>query len=321
MPSSPSATIGTAGRIILVEDYDALSIAFGSTLRKLAPNCLTTVVRSLAEAEIAAAAARPDLFVIDFDPPHAGAVGFFNAMKAAHPNARVLVIGAITWPDLAHERIGPGAFHFIAKPFELAKFGEAVRSLLPSGQAPAILPEGGTLRDLDLTDLIALFGVAAVTTILRVTATSGATGEIYFSAGQMTQAVVMGKSGVPALEEMLSWPSPRFVENEMRANPPRALHGPWTSVLLEALRGVQTMERSAGPAPSTAVVPATPKKKVVVIDDTELLLIFVEDILQTARPSLEIATAASGLEGVRRTTELLPDLVLLDYQLAGRGGR
>ncbi len=276
-----------------------MSIAFGSTLRKLAPNCHTAVVRSLAEAEIAAAATKPDLFVIDFDPPHAGAVGFFNRMKASHPTARVLVIGAITWPELARERMRPGAFHFIAKPFELAKFGAAVGELLPSGQASAILPAGGMLRDLDLTDLIALFGVAAVTTILRVTAISGATGEIYFSAGQMTQAVVMGKSGVPALEEMLRWPAPRFVENEMRANPPRALHGPWTSVLLEALSGARTMEESAERGEGTAAAPALPEKKIVVIDDTELLLIFVEDILRTARPSLEIATAASGLEGVQ----------------------
>ena len=320
VPSPPSATLGTAGRIILVEDYDALSIAFGSTLRKLAPSCHTVVVRSLAEAEIAAAASKPDLFVIDFDPPHAGAVAFFNGMKAAHPDARVLVIGAMTWLELAHERVYPGALHFIAKPFELAKFGEAVQALLPSEQAPAILPAAGTLRDLDLTDLIALFGVAAVTTILRVTATSGATGEIYFSAGQITQAVVMGKSGVPALEEMLRWPSPRFVENEMRANPPRALHGPWTSVLLEALRSVQTTERSAEPGHRTAVVPAPPEKQIVVVDDTEMLLIFVEDILHTARPSLKIATAASGLEGVRRITELLPDLVLLDYSLPDVAG-
>ncbi len=68
------------------------------------------------------------------------------------------------------------------------------------------------------------------------------------------------------------------------------------------------------------MAPAMPEKKIVVIDDTELLLIFVEDILRTARPSLEIATAASGLEGVRRTTELLPDLVLLDYSLPDVAG-
>jgi CheY-like chemotaxis protein len=81
------------------------------------------------------------------------------------------------------------------------------------------------------------------------------------------------------------------------------------------------VEEPAPAAVVAAVAPERPKpvaktgKKIVVIDDTEMLLIFVEDALATADPSLEIVTAFTGSEGLRRTQVMLPDLVLLDYSL------
>ena len=51
------------------------------------------------------------------------------------------------------------------------------------------------------------------------------------------------------------------------------------------------------------------------IDDTEMLLIFVEDVLSTADPSLQIVTAFTGGEGARRAEVMIPDLILLDYDL------
>ena len=179
---------------------------------------------------------------------------------------------------------------------------------------------GRERRDLDLTDLIALFGLAGVTTVLRVTAISGATGEISFSAGHITGAVVMGKAGVPALEEMLRWPSPRFVENGLRAELPGMVRGMWNSVLLEALRATQADAVSSEEESTRTPDLEVPESKIMVIDDTELLLVFVEDTLRTARPSLQIATAASAVEGLERTIELLPDLILLDYSLPDYSG-
>ena len=174
-------------------------------------------------------------------------------MRSAHPDARALVIAANTWEDLEGERLRQGAFRFIQKPFELAKFTGAVAGLLALGNESGAARDG--LRHLDLTDLIALFCVAGQTTILTVTATAGGTGEIHFSGGQITQCRgFMGKSGVEALEEMLRWPSPRFFENEMREHSPRTLHGPWTSTLQEALRAVRTAKSEPLPEPGRVVL-------------------------------------------------------------------
>ena len=56
------------------------------------------------------------------------------------------------------------------------------------------------------------------------------------------------------------------------------------------------------------------------IEDTEMLLVFVEDSLATADPTLEIDTANTGAEGVKRVQARSPDLVLLDYSLPDFNG-
>jgi len=52
-----------------------------------------------------------------------------------------------------------------------------------------------------------------------------------------------------------------------------------------------------------------------VVDDTELLLVFVEEVLSTLTPPLHIVTAASGVAGLEKAASEKPDLILLDYSL------
>ncbi len=106
------------------------------------------MAHSLAEAETAAAAMRPELFVLDLDPPPSGEIEFFNKLKAQYPEARVLVIAAGTSRELRAERGTAGAIQFIEKPFDLAEFGAAVQALLGPWAAAALDDLRGTLRDL-----------------------------------------------------------------------------------------------------------------------------------------------------------------------------
>ena len=73
---------------------------------------------------------RPELFVLDLDPPPSGEIEFFNKLKAHYPEARVLVIATGTSRELRAERGTAGAIQFIEKPFDLAEFGAAVQALL-----------------------------------------------------------------------------------------------------------------------------------------------------------------------------------------------
>ena len=61
-------------------------------------------------------------------------------------------------------------------------------------------------------------------------------------------------------------------------------------------------------------------KKIVLIDDTDMLLIFVEDVLATADPELQITTALNATDGMKQIERVNPDLVLLDYSLPDFNG-
>ena len=128
-----------------------------------------------------------------------------------------------------------------------------------------------------------------------------------------------------ALEELLSWANPDLREKEKRTRTTkRTIQAPWTEAFLTALEKTKKQAPSPRPAsvvrPALATSPEKTGKKIVVIDDTEMLLIFVEDVLVTAQPDLRITTAGSGVSGVKKLKGFVPISVLLDYSLPDFNG-
>jgi DNA-binding response OmpR family regulator len=321
VPASHESPAGTASSVLLVEEYDALAAAITSALKKFAPRHRIRAVESLAEAEASMAETSPQLLIVDFDPPRSDAIEFLRRISAANPNARFLAIGSGVPPELNSERYGANAIQFIEKPFELAEFGAAVQALLGPWTNPVSGDSRGTLRDLNIRDLVPLQCLNLATGILHLRSADERSGEIHFLDGQITHAVTGNFTGAGALHQMMRWKTPHASETERVIDAPRTIHGAWPHVFFEALHktAVVVVETPAPAIPQP--VSETPKeasktgKKIVVIDDTEMLLIFVEDALATADPSLQIVTAFTGSEGVRRTEVTMPDLVLLDYSL------
>jgi DNA-binding response OmpR family regulator len=321
VPASQESRAGTASSVLLVEEYDALAAAITSALRKFAPRHSVRAVESLAEAEASVAETSPQLLIVDFDPPRADAIEFLERISAANPNARFLAIASGVPPELNGERYGPNAIQFIDKPFELAAFGAAVQALLGPWMNAISGDSRGTLRDLNVRDLVPLQCLNSATAVLHLRSTGDRSGEIHFLDGQITHAAAGNFTGPGALYQMMRWKNPRARETERVIDAPRTVHGPWSQVFLEALRKT-AMVPEESPAPAvTPAISESPKKavktgkKIVIIDDTDMLLIFVEDTLATADPNLQIVTALTGNEGVRRAEVMSPDLVLLDYSL------
>lgn len=319
VPASLESSAGTAPSVLLIEEYDALAAAITSALKKFAPQHRTHVVRSFAEAD-AAGQIEPQLLIVDFDPPQQDAIDFFDRFRPLHPDVRVLAIASGLPPDFAVERYGPCAIHFVEKPFELADFGAAVQALLGPWTAAKSGNSRGTLRDLNLRDLIPLQCVNAVTSVLKIKGSDGRAGEIHFVEGQIRHAAAPGLSGTDALHELLRWRDTHSREAPGSSDAPRTIHGPWGHIFVEAMRATkergEPAETVARPAKTTTTKPR-PKvsKKLLIIDDTEMLLIFVEDALSVADPSLQIVTTLTGTEGLRRAEMMTPDLILVDYSL------
>ncbi|MEY2491647.1 MAG: two-component system, OmpR family, alkaline phosphatase synthesis response regulator PhoP [Verrucomicrobiota bacterium] len=316
----PATTSGIERSILLIEEYHALAVAIESALKKFAPQHRTHVARSLAEARTVAHAQKPELIILDFDPPHSGAIGFFEEIQSVLPDSRVLVIAAGTSPELVAERGANGALQFLEKPFELVDFGAAVQALL--GPWMETGTSRGTLRDLALVDAASLACLAGNNAMLQVHAPEERDGQLHIQKGRLVHAITGEAEGENALIDLLQWKEVRFVETAGPAGIPKTLRGPWAATLVEALR--ETKKRAAAlrelvPAkpqvPAPAAPPAKTGPKILVIDDTEMLLIFVEDSLTLADPSFQITTALTGLHGVKEAERIRPDLILVDYSL------
>jgi DNA-binding response OmpR family regulator len=315
----PSPVTPTQRNVLLIEEYDALSVAIQSALKKFAPLHRFHAVRSLAEARRAALEQKPELIILDFDPPHPGAIAFFGEIRGVLPETRVLVIAAGITPDLIAERGANGALQFLEKPFELVEFGAAVQALLGPWMETGTLR--GTLRDLALDDVAVLALSTPRNVVIEVRAGENRTGELHLRNSQITHARTAEAEGKRALVEMLSWSDPHFIENIASESAPRTIHDPWAATLIEALREAKKSKHTR-PAPAEPKMPAKPavvatKKgpKILIIDDTEMLLIFVEDSLALADPTLQMSTALTGLDGVKEAARIIPDLVLVDYIL------
>jgi DNA-binding response OmpR family regulator len=282
------------------------------------------VVDSLTEAEASLVESSARLLIVDFDPPRTDTIEFLQRLSAAHSDVRMLAIASGVPDTLNTQRQGPSAIQFIDKPFELAEFGAAVQALLGPWTNATSGDSRGSLRNLSARDLVPLQCLNLATAVLHLRSGAERAGEIHFLEGQITHAATGNFTGVGALHQMLGWNDPRAHETEPVVDGPRTIQGGWQAVLLEAFRhAVAPVKEEPAPIPArvSAPIPDPPKtvpktgKKIVVVDDTEMLLIFVEDALATADPSLQIVTAFTGSEGLRRAETALPDLVLLDYSL------
>ncbi len=187
-PPTESSGRSTGG-ILLVEEYSALQVAITSALSKFAPLHKVRIAHGFAEAEAAAERMRPDLFLLDLDPPPSGEITIFQRLKARHPEARMLVLAPGTSRELRAERGTAGAIQFIEKPFDLDEFGAAVQALLGPWTLPHSLHPRGTLLDLHLIDLVQLKCLALSNGVLRLETDDGRSGAIYFRRGQICHAV------------------------------------------------------------------------------------------------------------------------------------
>ena len=333
MPSPTHSPAGTEGSVLLVEEYDALGAAIKAALRKFAPKHAVQVVRTLEDARAIAFKTPPALLIVDFDPPLPGALEFLAHLRSVAPEMRVLVIAAGIPHEISRGDRAPTALTFVEKPFQLEDLGAAVQALLQPHDAATGSNSSATINELNLADIIPLLGIEGVSEIVNVTvAEQELVGEIHFARGQIHHATASGLEGIDALREMLRWPAPDFARAESKAEAPRSIEGRWPTVLNDVLRSIPRSSPAHAPkirraAPSKKEPSPKPEppiardgKKVLVIDDTETLRDFVEEMLTTADPRLQIVCAEDATAGLAASITFQPDLILLDYSLPDFNG-
>jgi DNA-binding response OmpR family regulator len=303
------------GRILVLEPDLDLAEKIRAALNEAAPAAEIDVAPTLEQAHDIILNAKPDLFVLDIDAVPDLSQEFLYDLRTSHPNARAIVLTGGHLAVHQEQAAGLGAIHFLEKPFPHGDFVALVEALLSPSSAADSEKFQGTLSDLHLADIIQLKCMSGSSAVLQFTGPKGEKARVYFEAGQVRHATAPGKEGVAAFNEIVNWKGGQISEVSGAAPGPRTIDQDWQMLLMEAVRKIDETRDKHSSAP---VRPKTATRKVLVIDDSLMLLSFVKEILTEA--NYEAVTAATAEEGLAAAANDPPDLILLDYVLPDMKG-
>ena len=314
-PSHSADDTAPGGRVLVLEPDLALAENIRAALQEAASSARVDVAPTLEQAQDLILRAKPDLFVLDIEAVPDLGQEFLYDLRTSHPNARAIVLTGAHFAAHREQAAGLGAIHFLEKPFPHGDFVDLVQALLSPSSKPDSEKFQGTLSDLHLADIIQLKCMAGSTAVLQFTGPKGEKARIYFDGGQVRHATAPGKEGVAAFNEIVNWKGGQISEVSGAGASPRTIELDWQILLMDAVRNLDETRGSR----STAAQPRTSAaRKVLVIDDSLMLLGFVKEILSEA--NYEVSTAATAEEGLAAAANDPPKLILLDYVLPDMKG-
>ncbi len=313
--SSSVSHSAEGGRVLVLAPEEQLSADILRALGEAAPGAQTSVARNLEEAQRLVMHDRPDLFVLDVDATYDLGQEFLYDLRTSHPNARAIVLTGVHLSAQREKAAGLGAIHFLEKPFPHADFVTLVEALLAPGGPSDREKFQGTLSDLHIADIIQLKCMSGTTSALEFTGPKGEKARVFFEAGQIRHATAPGKEGVAAFNEIVDWKGGKISEVSGGEPSLRTIDIDWQVLLMDAVRKI---DESHGKAEGEVEQPAVKARKILVIDDSLMLLSFVQEILGEA--NYQVTTAATAEEGLAAAITTAPDLMLLDYVLPDMKG-
>ena len=301
-------------RILVLEPDEQLASAIMSSLQQAAPDALVEMTRSLEEAQQLVLGVKPELFVLDVDAAPDLGHDFLYDLRTSHPNARAIVLTGVHLPEQREKVAGLGAIHFLEKPLVQWDFVDLVEHLLHPTTDTATEKFQGTLRDLQFTDIIQLKCMSGATAMVEFTGPSGEKARVFFEKGQVRHATAPGREGMAAFNEIVRWKGGTVSEVADAPSGAHTIDMDWQRLLMEAVRGAD--ETEAAPPKKSRRKKGNPK--ILVVDDSLMLLSFVKEVLIEA--NYEVTTASTGEEAVRTAQSGVPDLILLDFILPDMKG-
>jgi two-component system, repressor protein LuxO len=124
------------GRVLLVEDTETLSMVYSQALKRngLDVRCASSLARARAAL---AEAPPPNIVLLDLQLPDGDGIDLLEEIRVSMPELRVIVITANGSIYRAVQAMRAGAFDFLVKPFDDARFVNAVHNALASAPIPA----------------------------------------------------------------------------------------------------------------------------------------------------------------------------------------
>ncbi|MEJ2039554.1 MAG: response regulator, partial [Desulfosarcinaceae bacterium] len=172
----------------------------------------------------------------------------------------------------------------------------------------------GTLRNIQLTDVIQMCCLAGASLCIRVNKDNDH-GMIYVQEGEVVHAQCKSTEGVQAFFTILGWHGGQFETLEAPAIEKPTIKEPCQFLLMEAMRlaDEQAPEEKVGSADAEEA--QADKLRVLIVDDSAIMSKILMSML-CADPSLEVVGCAkNGEEALRMMKQLEPDLITMDVNM------
>lgn len=177
----------------------------------------------------------------------------------------------------------------------------------------------GTLRNIQITDIIQMCCLAGASLSIRVTQDNDQ-GTIYIEDGEIVHAKCGSLKGIDAFFTILGWPSGQFETMEATLTDSPTIKEACQFLLMEAARQADEMSLAQGAAEDDA------GEEEVCLDDVELLRVLIVDdspimckilsSMLTADHSINVVgTAKNGEDALKKMKELKPDLITMDVNM------
>jgi two-component system chemotaxis response regulator CheB len=169
----------------------------------------------------------------------------------------------------------------------------------------------GTLRNIQITDIIQMCCLAGASLCIRVSQDSDL-GTIHIQDGEVVHAEFGSQTGVQAFFTILGWQSGQFETLESPAIAAPTIKEPCQFLLMEAARQADEMAQTRQERPQGEKLQ---RLRVLIVDDSPIMSKILTSML-TADAGIEVVgTAENGEEALTKMKQLSPDLITMDVNM------
>lgn len=252
------------------------------------------------------------LVISDIYMPEISGFDLLASIRNLHPEIKVILMTGYNSPELREEVKQSGCLYFLEKPVDL----QLLRKIISKELARTQEKEGfvGTLKNIQLTDLIQMCCMSAISTTIRVHK-SGKEGIIYIEDGEIVHAACNGIEGVDAFYEILKWKTGAFETLGAGHIPMVSIHHNWQFLLMEGQRRVDEHMDIQDNSGGLIIGRRKEKIKILIVDDSAMMTRILYDIFEADEEISVIGTARNGEEALKMIDQLKPDLITLDVNM------
>jgi DNA-binding response OmpR family regulator len=327
--------------ILVFESDKALESLLLEVIREYSMDILIAQATSVYEIQQAAVSeACPEIMILDLEGERAGADLVID-LKTSHPLMKILLLLPAILPDEFGKVARLNSVHFLSKPFSREQFLGMMLWLMKG-------PKPGSrglfkvhLEGMLLLDLLHLKCFSGASTQFDLVSEGGEKGRLVIEKGQIIHAQAGVEEGIQAFQLLAAWKGGEIKERALLGKVKPTIDKDFQLLLFEATRVLDekiieeclgtssAMEEGEGSFTRMVQNREVDEEnlghfeslaKVVVVDDSPLVLRFVEQVLGRSFPDLAVVTVETGQEGLDCVREYQPELIILDYVLPDFNG-